>query len=146
MTDYNTKIETFLKKHCSEPEQGRRAIRLLSRISKLDNDTLVDRLQNHDVQSGLASSMLQYRTQLDETHDNHYTGEITFNAPWAGAYITVKEDNWGADTLFVGDNALSHATVEGTHALLRATVKGLDALFGATVEGDNALEIRNMDK
>ena len=59
MTTQN-KIEQFLGKYANNPQDGRRAMRLLSRISNVDNDTLEDRLKGNDVHSGINPFLADY--------------------------------------------------------------------------------------
>ena len=114
----DSKIEDFLEKYRTTSRWTSSYAASIAYF-KRTNNTLYNRLQEYDVQSGLASSMLQYRSQLDPSHDKHYASTITFNAPWAGAYIDVEEDGWGYQKKFDGDNVLYGARIKGEFALTR---------------------------
>ena len=91
------KIEEFLEKHQDNPAGRRFKAIIIAYLKRGDNNTLADRLEGNDVHSGLASSMLQYRSQLDPK-SRQTLRRRHYSTPWAGAYIDV-EDNWGSQLL-----------------------------------------------
>ena len=153
-----TTAKEWIEQYVTKPVEGRSELIQLAKQSSLSNGEL-ERIVKSDAcgpLQGLATSVLYERKRNGE-----YTEPVSFNAPYAGVYITVEEDNWGENKEFsgdkvfayanmVGDNILDHAVVKGSGALsgvnavgkdyLRfATVMGNTALFCARIEGENPL-------
>ena len=126
-------------------KKARRALRLFSKISKVDDSELLEKApEESDISSGLAQSVLYTRG-----HD------ITeFKGPYAGAFIIVIDDreysfegrhagresyfkgNYvGAKSSFEGEFAGAKSSFEGTGTGRESFFKGYCAGIGVSFEG-----------
>ena len=132
--DNDSAVEWF-ESYMDKPQQGREALLKLAYVGQSNHD-LAELLQSaqRGPMVGLAASILAQRQQIGS-----YTGRVTFDAPWAGAYTSWKGDYAGACTTYCGDNVLYGAKFEGNYVLALSNLRGNDVLNHAQFVGNHIM-------
>lgn len=147
----NETAKGWIDKYIDIPSEGQSELIQLAEQTSLSNDDLdnIFRSENRGALQGLVTSILHERGRTGT-----YIGPQpwSFDADYAGVYITVEEDNWGRDAMFKsenglllgaklsGENILRGSILKCPGVLVSAQIVGNRALYGSIVEGDHVLE------
>jgi hypothetical protein len=124
----------WIEQFDNKAEEGRAELITLAKQSSLSNGEL-ERIVKSDARGplqGLATSILHERKR-----NGGYNERLSFDAPFAGALITVEEDYWGAHTTFDHPMVLSGAHIKGDFALSYSKFLKEGALMESVLEGRN---------